>query len=306
MKRDFLSLKDIQGEGEKIIRTAEILKKKRKEGKGKEKFLDSTTWGLLFEKPSTRTRVSFQVGIQELGGEVVYLPYTETQLQRGEDIRDTARVLSRYLDGLIVRTYSQEGLEELASFSSIPVINALTDLLHPCQILSDLLTIKEKKGGWKEIKIVYLGDGNNICNSWIIAGEIFSLHLVISTPPLYSPPLKTLKEKGLLTREPVMVSDPREAVKDADVIYTDVWVSMGDKEKREEVFYPYQVNSSLLELARPDCLVMHCLPAHRGKEITEEVIEGPRSIVWDQAENRLHVGKAILLWIMGKLGEVVP
>ncbi len=305
MKRDFLSLRDIKGEGEKIIQAAEVLKKRRREGKRKEKFLNSTHWGLLFEKPSTRTRVSFQVGIKELGGETIYLPGTDTQLQRGESLADTARVLSRYLDGLVVRTYSQERLEELAKYASIPIINALTDLLHPCQILSDLFTIRERKGGWEGVRIVYLGDGNNVCNSWIIASEIFQLDLVVSTPSSYSPPLSVLKEKGLITQKPILIEDPREAVKDAEVIYTDVWVSMGDGEKQEELFYPYQVNSSLLELARADCLVMHCLPAHRGKEITGEVMEGSHSLVWEQAENRLHVGKAILLWVTGKLEEVL-
>ncbi|HEX68308.1 MAG TPA: ornithine carbamoyltransferase [bacterium] len=298
MERHFLSLKDIEKDALKILEVSSDLKKDRQMGN---RWLKGEIIGLLFEKPSTRTRVSFEVAIRELGGEALYLSGGETQLGRGETLADTARVLSRYLDGLIVRTYGQERLEELANHSTIPIINALTDLLHPCQILSDLFTIKEKKGTWEGIKIVYIGDGNNVCNSWIVAGEIFHLNLIISTPETHTPPIEKLKEKGLVKNEPIIIHDPREAVKDADVVYTDVWVSMGEKEKEEEVFYPYQVNASLLSLAHPDCIVMHCLPAHRGKEITDEVMDGENSVVWDQAENRLHVGKGIILWAMNKI-----
>lgn len=270
--------------------------------------LNGKSIGLLFTKLSTRTRVSFQVGMYQLGGNAMFLSDREIQLKRGESIADTGRVLSRYLDGIVVRTYSHKDLLELATCSSIPVINGLTDLLHPCQVLSDMFTIKEKFGHLKDIKVVYLGDGaNNMANSWIYGASKMGINLVISSPVEYQPDEVILKEgkssSGLNPEYLAIENDPEKAVKDADVLYTDVWVSMGQEEESKErrrKLIPYQLNQSLLEKARKDAIVMHCLPAHRGEEISGEVIDGLQSVVLDQAENRLHVQKAILTNLIGK------
>jgi ornithine carbamoyltransferase len=253
---------------------------------------------LLFEKPSTRTRVSFESASYTMGGQVIFMSAKESQLGRGEPLKDTARVLSRFVDALVVRTFSQEVVEELAEYSTVPVINGLTDLHHPCQILSDLMTVIEKKGNPEQLKIVWLGDGNNMANSWIEMAQVFGFPLTISCPQGYQPDPVIFENARKQASQPItFVSDPAEAVKDADVINVDVWASMGkedEQKKRVEVFQPYQLNSDLLGLAKKDAMVLHCLPAHREEEISEEVLEGEQCVAFDQAENKMHIHKAIL------------
>lgn len=298
MKKDLLTLRDLSTDDcEALLERALELKVRRTKGIS-DQTLQGKTLGIIFDKPSTRTRVSFEVAMIQLGGTPLFLSTLDTQLIRNEPIADTARVLSRYLDGLAVRTYSQNLLNELAAATSIPVINGLTDLYHPCQVLSDLMTILEKKGRLEGLKIVWVGDGNNVAHSWLNAAAILPLNLVVACPEGYYPDEAILKAavedaKG----EIVMLSDPEEAVRDADVIYTDVWASMGhesEHERRKEHFAPFQVNKNLLIRAKQDVIIMHCLPAHRGEEIDAEVLEGAGSVVWDQAENKLHMHKAIL------------
>ncbi|BAT71777.1 ornithine carbamoyltransferase [Thermosulfidibacter takaii ABI70S6] len=301
MKRDLLSLRDLsRKEILKLIDDAIVLKQRHKANlpyfplKGK-------VLGMLFEKPSTRTRVSFEAGMYQLGGNVVFMSPKETQLGRGETIEDTARVLSRYLDLVVLRVFSHETLERFAQNSTIPVINGLSDLLHPCQILADILTIYEKTGKLENFKLVFVGDGNNVANSWINLATRLNIEVVISCPEGYEPDEKILST-ALSEGAKVKVSHtPDEDVKDADVIYTDVWCSMGQEAEREErlrKFAPFQVNSKLMERC-PNAIFMHCLPAHRGEEVTDDVIDGDRSVVWDEAENRLHIQKAIMLFLLG-------
>jgi ornithine carbamoyltransferase len=298
MKKDLLSINTLsKQEIEKLISSAVSLKKKLKAGTPHQP-LKGKTLGLLFEKPSTRTRVSFEIGMLQLGGYALYLSWRETQLGREESPEDTARVLSRYLDGMVIRTFSQSTLETCAHYAAIPVINGLTDLFHPCQILSDLMTVAEKKGDFKKAKIAYIGDGNNIANSWINASLKLGFILHLACPEGYEPDRETLKKtKEDPSSQITLSADPGEAARDADIIYTDTWVSMGQEnehQKRLEAFKGYQVNSSLLKAAKGEVMVMHCLPAHRGQEISEEVADGTHSIIFDQAENRLHMQKAIL------------
>ncbi len=296
MKRDFLGINDLTREEiYKIFDLAKHYKSIRKKGRDSS-VLDNKTIGLLFNKPSTRTRVSFEVAINELGGRTLYLSGATTQISRGETIKDTSEVLSRYLYGLVIRTYRQEDVEEFAKRFSHPVINALTDLLHPCQILSDYFTIYEKKGYIEGVKVTYIGDGNNVCNSLILGADILGVKMRISVPEGFRPAeriIKLLKHKKLLTID----THPGRFISDADVIYTDTWVSMGEEkgiENRRKVFRKYQINRKLLSTAKKDFLFMHCLPAHRGWEVTDEVIDSKNSIVLDQAENRLHCQKALL------------
>ncbi|MGX9727889.1 MAG: ornithine carbamoyltransferase [Candidatus Electronema sp. VV] len=253
---------------------------------------------MLFEKPSTRTRVSFEAAMQGLGGQVIFMPAKESQLGRGEPLKDTARVLCRYVDALVVRTYGQQVVEELARYSAVPVINALTDLHHPCQVLSDLMTVIERKGDPKKLKIVWLGDGNNMANSWIQAAAVLGLSLTLACPAGYDPDPTILEAARKTAACPVTVlRDPAEAVRNADVINIDVWASMGKESEREQRlrdFRAYQLNAALLAKAAEDAVVLHCLPAHRDEEITEEVLEGPQSAVFDQSENKMHMHKAIL------------
>ncbi|MDL1970644.1 MAG: ornithine carbamoyltransferase [Candidatus Desulfofervidaceae bacterium] len=299
MKKNILTILDLTTEEIlALLERAIILKKEWKEGK-KEMPLTGKTLALIFEKPSTRTRVSFEVAMYQLGGQVVFLTKDVTQIARQEPPKDTARVLSRYVDVMAMRTYSQELIEETAHWASIPVINALSNKFHPCQILSDLMTVKECKGQIEGLKIAWVGDGNNVAHSWINAAIRLNFTLHLACPPGYEPDSDVLeKTKG--KSNIVLTTDPIEAVKGADVINTDVWVSMGDegKQKEKEVFLPYQLNLELLRHAKPDAIVMHCLPAHRGEEITEEVIEGPQSVVFQQAENKLHLHKALLEWVL--------
>ena len=260
--------------------------------------LAGKTIALIFEKASTRTRVSFEGAMYGLGGQVIFLSAKETQLARSEPLKDTALVMSRYVDGLVVRTYGQEVVTELARYSTIPVINALTDLFHPCQVLSDVMTVIEKKGQLENLKVAWVGDGNNMANSWIQAAARLGFQLVLACPQGYDPQDDLTKEAQQESGARIsVVRDPVEAAKDADVINTDVWASMGQESEQQErlnVFQGFQVDKQLLSHAKPDCIVLHCLPAHRGEEISEEVLEGDQCVAFDQAENKLHIHKAIL------------
>jgi len=253
---------------------------------------------LIFEKPSTRTRVSFEAAMYGLGGQVIYLSGRDTQLARHEPLKDMARVMSRYVDGLVIRTFGQEIVDELARYSSVPVINALTDLHHPCQILSDIMTVIEQKGAVEKLKVAWVGDGNNMANSWIEAASRLGFALTMACPEGYDPNPQILAKAQAEASQPItVVRDPTVAVADADVINTDVWASMGQESEqaaRMKVFQSYQVNTALVQKAKPDAIVLHCLPAHRDEEITDEVLEGSQSVVWDQAENKMHIHKAIL------------
>ena len=302
MKKDLLSEYDLdRADYETVFERSRYLKRLLREGR-EHAPLKGKTLGMIFDKSSTRTRISFEVGMYQLGGVALFLSSRDTQIDRGETIADTARIMSRYLNGIMIRTFSQASVEELARYASIPVINGLTDLLHPCQILSDLFTITEKRGGYEGLKIAYVGDGNNIANSWINAAAKLPFRLDLACPAGYDPDAAILK-RGM-AEAPAGVTlhrDPAEAVRDADVVYTDVWVSMGQESERQarlQRFEGYQVNQKLIDLARKDALVMHCLPAHRGEEITAEVIDGPRSVIVDEAENRLHVQKAVMEILM--------
>jgi ornithine carbamoyltransferase len=272
-----------------------------KRGDYAEKPLAGKTLGMIFAKSSTRTRVSFEVGAYQLGGHALFLSSRDIQLGRGEPIRDTARVLSRYLDGIMIRTYDHADVEELARFGSIPVINGLTDLLHPCQVLADLLTIRESLGGWEGKVVAWIGDGNNMANSWLNAAGTLGFELRLACPERYRPNPAILERNRKLTTV-TLTTDPREAARGAHVINTDVWASMGQEQEQEErvrAFQGYIVDEALMERADPAAIFLHCLPAHRGEEVSEAVIEGPKSRVWNQAENRLHVQKALMATLMG-------
>ena len=304
MKKDLLTIYDLTREEiEAILHKAAELKEMLRQGKPY-RPLAGKTLAMIFEKPSTRTRVSFEVGMFQLGGHALSLNPQDTQLGRGEAIADTARVLSRYVDGIMVRTFAQERVEEMARYASIPVINGLSDLLHPCQILSDIFTVWERLGHYRGLKVAYVGDGNNVANSWINGALRLGFDLWLACPPGYEPNAKILaraQEEG--SSRIILTHDPKEAVKGAHVINTDVWASMGQEGERAErikAFQDYQVNADLVRQGKKDVLVMHCLPAHRGEEITDEVMDGPHAVVFDQAENRLHVQKAILTLVMGK------
>ncbi len=302
MKRDFLAIVDFTTE--EIKATLELAKKlKREAKKGKlQPLLKGKTLAMIFEKPSARTRVSFEVGMFQLGGHALYLGPNEVGIGKRESAADVARVLSRYCDGIMARLFGHEMIEELARYASVPVINGLTDLLHPCQVMGDVLTIMEHKGRMEGIKVAWIGDGNNVANSWLNMAARLSFTLHLACPEGYDPNqaiFQRARDAGL--SEIKLFRDPKEAVEGAQVIYTDVWASMGQEaeaEARKKVFRPYQVNQELVKRAAPDCLVMHCLPAHRGDEITDEVIDGPHSVVFDEAENRLHVQKAIMVTLM--------
>ncbi len=287
---------------EALLARSAVLKQHAKDGFPYRPALGKSL-GLLFEKPSTRTRISFEAAMFQLGGNVTFMSSRDLQLKRGEPLKDTARVLARYLDCLVVRTFSQSVVDELAEWSGIPVINGLSDTHHPCQALSDIMTVIEKKGDLKALKIAWVGDGNNVAHSWIQAASRLGFSLTLACPEGYFPDENLLKEAKSVARSPIeLTTDPAEAVSGADVINTDVWTSMGQEDEasgRRAVFEPYQVNAELIKKAKPDAVVLHCLPAHRGEEITEEVLEGPQSVVWDQAENKMHLHKALLEHLMG-------
>lgn len=292
MKKDILTIRDLRKE--EIMELIDRGLQLKKEGRHVKKSLSGYTLGLIFDKASTRTRVSFEIAMFRLGGHTLFLSRADTQMSRDETIEDTARVLSRYLDVLAIRTYSQELIEEMARWADIPIINALTDRYHPCQVLSDLMTIKEKRGDLNNLKVAWIGDGNNVAQSWINASHIMGFEMALSCPPNYHPLPEVLEDVGHNIR---MIDDPEEAAKDADVINTDVWASMGqedEKRNRMRDFEGFQVNQSLVKLAKPDVLIMHCLPAHRGEEITADVLDGPNSVVFDQAENKLFLHQALL------------
>lgn len=305
MKRDFLTIRDLTTkEIESLLIRAEELKEMQKKGI-EHPLLKGKTLGLLFEKQSTRTRLSFEVAIIQLGGHSLYLSPNQIQMGRGEAIRDTAQVFSRYLDAIAIRTFSHATLKEWARHSVIPVINGLTDLHHPCQVISDMLTILEKKGRTAGIKIGYIGDGNNVAHSLIEGAAAMGMEIRVASPKGYEPE-KTIvdgarqmaKETGAMIE---ILEDPLKAAMDADVIYTDVWISMGqegEEESRKGVFKRYQVNRELMGRAKDNAMIMHCLPAHRGEEITEEMMESGQSVIFDQAENRLHMQKALLEMLM--------
>ncbi|MBL7074939.1 ornithine carbamoyltransferase [candidate division KSB1 bacterium] len=299
MKKDFLAIPDFTGsEIDDTFRLARQLKEKTKKAECP-KPLAGKTIALIFHKPSLRTRVSFEVGVAQLGGTALYITDKEIQLGVRESIHDAAKVLSRYVDGIMIRTFAQSALEELARFADVPVINGLTDLLHPCQVMGDMLTIVEKKGKIEGMKVAYLGDGNNVANSWLNAASRLPFDLRIATSPDTPPDGEVLaraRKAGI--SQITITDDPLKAISGADVVYTDVWASMGQKhlaEARAELLRKFQVNEGLLRHAHPDCIVMHCLPADRGQEITALVMDGPHSVVFDQAENRLHIQKAILI-----------
>lgn len=303
MKKDFLALNAFtRDELDNLFKLAAELKLKQNNG-DKHRLLKGKTLAMIFEKSSTRTRVSFEVGMYQLGGHPLFISTKDSQMGRGEPIKDTARVMARYCDGIMIRTFGQEIVEEFARFASVPVINGLTDLYHPCQIMADLMTVIEHKGSYEGLKFAWIGDGNNMANTWIEAAAIFGFDLTLACPKGYEPNKKVLDwALSRATSRIVLTDDPKEAVTGADVLNTDVWASMGmetEQKKREEAFAGFQLNEELLVLASPDCIVLHCLPAHRDEEITDEVIEGPNSVVWDEAENRLHIQKAIMAWLMG-------
>jgi ornithine carbamoyltransferase len=304
MRKDLLSVNDLTVEEMQIVfRKADEM---RKSPHDYSIILHGKVLALIFEKPSTRTRVSFEVAMRQLGGDCIYLNWTDTQLGRGESIKDTAKVMERYVSGIAARVNSHRDLLELAAHSGIPVINALSDVEHPCQALADMYTIRARKKRLKGLKLAYLGDcRNNVANSLMLACSKLGMNMYMACPERYAPMGDVLKQAEGNAKKFwgtfKVVPTVKQAVTNADVIYTDTWVSMGDEDqakKREKELRPYQLNSEALSLARPDCLVMHCLPAHRGKEITDEVMDGPNSVVFEQAENRLHVQKALLALLL--------
>jgi ornithine carbamoyltransferase len=303
-KRDVISMMDLQDDLEDVLGLAAELKK----GKYRNaEPLKGKSMAMIFEKASTRTRVSFEVGMTQMGGHAIFLSPKDMQLGRGETVADTAKVLSRYVDVIMYRAFKHEIMLDLAQNSTVPVINALDDLEHPCQISADLQTIIEHKGKLEGLKLTYVGDGNNVCNSLMLGAAMTGMDFVAGCPKGYQPNLDLTKKAMEIARSNrctiSVVEDPKLAAKDADVLYTDVWVSMGEEDEaaqRERVFKPYQINSDLLSLTKDDSIVMHCMPAHRGMEISAEIFDGERSVVLDEAENRLHAQKAIVLTVMGQ------
>jgi ornithine carbamoyltransferase len=291
-------------EANEILDMADRLKKERKEGVVRD-YLKNKSLAMIFEKSSTRTRVSFEVGMTDLGGHAIYLDPMTMQLGRGETIGDTARVLSRYAHGIMIRAKSHATVVEMARHATVPVINGLDDLEHPCQVLADLMTIRERKGRIKGLRLAWVGDGNNVCNSLILASAMMGMRMSVACPPGYEPDEGIVERARAMGGQIEIMRDPKEAAKGADILYTDVWVSMGDeaeKEKRLKDLRDYQINMGLVRLADKDCIVLHCLPAHRGEEITEDVIQCENSAIFDEAENRLHAQKALLVRLLGKNG----
>lgn len=299
--KDFISIHDFTPEEiHYILEVGREIKKLQKEGTP-HPYLGGKTLGMIFQKASTRTRVAFEVGMYQLGGHALFLSPRDIQLGRGETIKDTALVLSRMLDGIMIRTFDHEEVKELAYWAEIPIINGLTDLLHPTQVIGDMMTIQEHKGKLEGLKLAYVGDGNNVAHSLLFGGAKVGMNVVIAAPAGFEPDAQILAmaqaDAAATGAKLWVVEDPQEAVRDADIIYTDVWASMGQEsqaDEKEKQFLQYQVNQQLLAQAKKDAIVLHCLPAKRGKEITDEVIDGPQSVVFDEAENRLHAHKAIM------------
>lgn len=299
--RHFLSIDDFfYAELRGMLNQASTLKARLKDG-DRPQLLKDKVLAMIFERQSTRTRVSFDVGMRQLGGQTLMLSGQEMQLSREETLADTAQVMSRYVDAIMIRILSHADLLDLAENASVPVINGLTRRAHPCQIMADLMTFEEHRGNIKGAKVAWVGDSNNVLHSWVNAAELFECELTIAVPDEYSPEkdlMQDIKRAGDWVK---LIEDPREAVEGADLVITDTWVSMGDVDaaERRRVLKPYQVNTNLMALANKDALFMHCLPAHRGDEVTDEVIDGPQSVVFDEAENRLHAQKAVLCWAFG-------
>jgi ornithine carbamoyltransferase len=305
MKKDFISIHDLSAyEFHEIMDLTKMMKKNPSKFR---KVLKDKILAMIFQKPSLRTRMTFEVGMLQLGGEAVYLAPSDIQMGSREGIRDIGKNLERWVDGIMIRTFGHNIILELAETTRLPVINALTDLLHPCQALADFFTLREKKVSLAGLKLAYVGDGNNVCHSLMLAASRVGMKIAVATPPGYEPKPEIVnwareggKETGF---ELNVTSDPVEAVSGADAVYTDVWASMGqesEKETRKKIFWPYQVNKELFSKAKPEAYFMHCLPAHRGEEVTDEVIDSANSVVYDQAENRLHVQKVIMMLLMGK------
>lgn len=300
MTRSFVNFEDLtKDEVLEVLDYASYLKK----NPFSDKSLQNKSIGLIFMKPSTRTRLSFEVGVYQMGGQPIYILGSSTQLSRGEDVKDTARVMSRYLDGIVIRTYSHQEVEDLAKYGSIPVINALTDYQHPCQVLADLMTIKEKFGKLEGLKLAYIGDGNNMANTLLIACAMVGINIAIATPPMYEPNSKALQKALEFAKETnvsiEITNNPQEAVKNADVLYTDVWVSMGQEGEKDkkQVFKGFTIDKNLLKLANKNAIVMHCLPAHKGEEIMEDVFEEFSDVIFEEAENRLHAQKSLMSFL---------
>lgn len=308
MKKDFLTiLGRTTEELEHIINNAVSLKKQRLQNTAHDHYLKGKSVALIFEKSSTRTRVSFEVGVYELGGHPLFLSSRDIQLGRGESIKDTARVLSRYVHGIMIRTFGQDRVEELAKYASVPVINGLTDEYHPCQIMADVMTFYERFGKYKGVKVAYIGDGNNMAHSWLNAAARLGFTIAVASPQECTVDkniaLTAIEEAKKTGGSIILTTNPAEAVRGADVVTTDVWASMGqenDAERKHNILKPYQVNKALMAHAKPDAIFMHCLPAHLGEEVTEDIFESSSSVVFDEAENRLHVQKAIMIDCMGK------
>ncbi len=302
MPRHFLRLTDYTREQLLDLLSLAADLKARQARREPHRLLEGRTLAMLFEKSSTRTRVSFEVGMFQLGGHALFLSPRDTQIGRGEPVKDTARVLSRYVDAVMVRTFGQDLLEQLAEWSAVPVINGLTDLLHPCQILADLLTAAERRGGLDGLRVAWIGDGNNMAHSWINAARVLGFGLRLACPDGFDPDPQILDPARDAGADVAVLRDPAEAARDAHVVTTDVWASMGQEAEqaaRARAFAGYRVDDRVMAGAAPDAMFLHCLPAHRGEEVTEAVLEGPRSAVWDEAENRLHVQKAILVRLIG-------
>jgi ornithine carbamoyltransferase len=302
MKRDLVSILDLsECDLLDLIEDAERLKMVRREGRPHQ-FLLGKSLAMIFEKSSTRTRVSFETGMAELGGHALFLNAQDLQIGRGEEIRDTARVLSRYVSAVMIRAYRHQSIEEFARYSTVPVINGLSDREHPCQIIADLMTIHEHLGHIDDLSLAWIGDGNNVCNSLVLASGLAGYQITVASPDGYQPPEDIIKKACSAGGKVRVVSDPEEAVRDAQVVATDTWVSMGEeanKANRLRSFAGYTITRDLMKKAAPDALFMHCLPAHRGQEVAEEVIEGKQSVVFDEAENRLHAQKALLVKMLG-------
>ncbi len=303
MNKHFLCLSDWSAaQLDAIFTLTKELKEKQQQGVA-HPLLAGKTLGMIFEKSSTRTRISFEVGMYQLGGHALFLSSGTTQIGRGEPIKDTARVMSRYVDGIMIRTFSQSGIAELAEYADVPVINALTDSYHPCQVMADLFTVLEHKGNYADQVYCWIGDGNNMANSWINAAAVFGFELRVATPAGYEADSWVVERAQQRGAKILFTNDPLEAARGADVLNTDVWASMGQEQEqaqREKDFSGFQLNDEVVAVADKECLVLHCLPAHRGEEITDEVIEGSHSVVFDEAENRLHVQKAIMATLMEK------